>query len=199
MSEIVKICKNHGELTVDQVKFRADKNSYICKQCLSEYEKRRKRPEGHYENYVKEKSREWRQKNSDLVNERVKQDRQNNLERYRDYDRTKRNKDLEKSRYNDVLKKHKITSGEYLGMIDYHNNLCAICNKEETRKSRTEGNICRLVIDHCHKCEDNGYKGMDTIRGLLCHACNAGIGYFLDDINLLENAINYLQQHKHIE
>jgi Recombination endonuclease VII len=50
---------------------------------------------------------------------------------------------------------------------------CAICRE-----------IKRLVVDHCHR---SGQR-----RGLLCHKCNSGLGYFSDSKSLLMNAITYL-------
>lgn len=40
-------------------------------------------------------------------------------------------------------------------------------------------------IDHCHS--------TNLVRGVLCNLCNAGIGYFKDDVKRLESAIAYLQ------
>ena len=46
------------------------------------------------------------------------------------------------------------------------------------------GSIKKLHIDHCHKNK--------KFRGLLCNKCNAGIGFFEDNIQKLQNAISYL-------
>lgn len=51
---------------------------------------------------------------------------------------------------------------------------CDICHTTE-----------RLGIDHCH---DTG-----AVRGLLCQACNAGIGQFRDSRDLLAKASEYLE------
>jgi len=42
----------------------------------------------------------------------------------------------------------------------------------------------KLWLDHCHKSGE--------FRGWLCPSCNSGIGYFKDDVNLLNLAIKYL-------
>lgn len=55
------------------------------------------------------------------------------------------------------------------------NHACAICGRIMKDK---------LFIDHCHK--------TGKIRGLLCPTCNAGLGFFRDDPNLLKNAVMYL-------
>jgi hypothetical protein len=52
---------------------------------------------------------------------------------------------------------------------------CAICGG-------TSGK--RLSYDHCHR--------TGKFRGWLCTRCNAGIGFFKDDLVLLASAIRYL-------
>jgi hypothetical protein len=44
--------------------------------------------------------------------------------------------------------------------------------------------IHSIAIDHSHI--------TNHIRGLLCNKCNLGLGFFRDDLNLLQNAIDYL-------
>jgi len=73
---------------------------------------------------------------------------------------------------------------DYLQMLDEQNGCCAICGKEEVVDSKLN-KIRRLCIDHCHK--------TGLIRGLLCMKCNAGLGMFEDDINLLLDSIQYLK------
>lgn len=43
-----------------------------------------------------------------------------------------------------------------------------------------------LGVDHCHI--------TGKVRGLLCMKCNSAIGFFNDDINLLQLAIKYLKE-----
>ena len=43
-----------------------------------------------------------------------------------------------------------------------------------------------VAVDHCHK--------SGQIRGLLCNACNKGLGLFKDSPIILEKAIKYLNQ-----
>ena len=51
---------------------------------------------------------------------------------------------------------------------------CAICHQ-----------VFKLSLDHDHR--------TDEIRGLLCNPCNSGLGFFKDDLKLLEAAANYLR------
>lgn len=62
----------------------------------------------------------------------------------------------------------------YLEQINKQKGLCAICQRPMTK----------INIDHCHK--------TNKLRGLLCTACNVGLGNFQDSIPTLKKAIEYL-------
>ncbi len=191
MGEIVKRCKIHGDLTIDQI--RKDGLKFRCKQCR--LETNAKYREKNREALV-EKNMIYKAQNRDIVNAWNKQDRKENPEKYQKYEANYIAKHgREKMRKMEVARIHKLTIDEYDAMFIRQNHLCLICNKEETRVGRT-GEIMPLCVDHCHTCEDNGNY---AIRGLLCHNCNKGLGNFLDDIDLLQKAIEYLKQHKHLE
>lgn len=55
---------------------------------------------------------------------------------------------------------------------------CAICGVHQSELKK------RLSIDHDHKTK--------TIRGLLCGNCNLGIGLLNEEVQVLQNAILYL-------
>ncbi len=59
----------------------------------------------------------------------------------------------------------------------------------ELRANRPACQICGrkrlLVVDHDHV--------TGSIRGILCARCNLGIGYFVDNPQLLKNAASYLE------
>ena len=69
---------------------------------------------------------------------------------------------------------------DYNAMFEAQEGCCAICGRHQSELDKI------LVIDHNH---DTG-----EVRRLLCSACNAGIGMFQEDVNLLLNAIEYLRQ-----
>ena len=67
---------------------------------------------------------------------------------------------------------------DYELMVNNQNNLCAICKQPE----KFNGS---LAVDHCHESGD--------VRGLLCTNCNRGLGHFKDSVEVLNNAIKYLE------
>lgn len=79
------------------------------------------------------------------------------------------------SRRAELKRKYGITVSDYEGMYAKQEGRCAICKKAEEI----------LAIDHCH---DSG-----RVRGLLCKACNRGIGMLQDSPELLESAVRYLK------
>lgn len=90
----------------------------------------------------------------------------------------------DKRRNNELKNKYGITKEEYDAMLLSQNNKCKICNKEELSKGRS-GDIRKMAVDHCHE--------TNKIRGLLCAKCNKALGLLNDDIEVLNNAIKYLE------
>ena len=68
---------------------------------------------------------------------------------------------------------------DYAAMFEAQAQGCAICHAPEP-----EGQS--LHVDHDHDTGD--------VRGLLCFTCNAGIGMFAHDIELLSAAVVYLRR-----
>lgn len=87
-----------------------------------------------------------------------------------------------KDYYNELAIKQNygIEYADYLAMMEAQENKCAICGESP----RNDGRKKRLNIDHCHT--------TGAVRGLLCNACNRGLGFFRDNRDTLQNAINYL-------
>jgi hypothetical protein len=175
-----KICKKHGELTEDQIR-RYTRNrrgrselTFQCKLCHRETASQAR-------NLDRTKANEW-----------AREDRKNYPEKYAAQRKRRRLLKGSKIVQNEMLRRFKITLEQYEKMCEEQCNLCAICGKPETRKSRSKIILARLSIDHCHK---KSIDGKVHIRGLLCARCNLMIGYADDEIEKLQSAIEYLKKH----
>ena len=74
---------------------------------------------------------------------------------------------------------------EYDVMWNSQSGTCFICGQPEIVKSAL-GATRRLCVDHDHK--------TGKIRRLLCQKCNKVLGVIDDDIEYLENLIDYLKE-----
>jgi len=68
----------------------------------------------------------------------------------------------------------------YRELLKEQNGCCAICGRTEDETGK------KHAIDHDHS--------TDKVRGALCVGCNSGLGFFGDNIRLLQKAIEYLSQ-----
>ncbi len=68
---------------------------------------------------------------------------------------------------------------EMVQHVENHCGKCDICG------GAGDGRWGELNIDHCHDTND--------FRGMLCSNCNRALGYFKDNIELLEKAVQYLK------
>lgn len=74
----------------------------------------------------------------------------------------------------------------YEQMLIDQGEVCAICQRPETKTSH--GKLRPLSVDHDH---DTG-----IVRGLLCQSCNAALGLFEDDLDILSNAMTYIESYR---
>jgi hypothetical protein len=75
--------------------------------------------------------------------------------------------------------KYQLNPEHYEQMLKAQNGRCAICKTTDPG-----GRHNRWNIDHCHT--------TNKVRGLLCHCCNFGLGYFKDNQIILKQSIAYL-------
>ena len=113
------------------------------------------------------KSKAWREANK----ERAQANRKRHYEENKEHS-------LKYSRQYSLKRKFKITLEEYQQMEQNQGGVCAICGGVCTRK---------LAVDHDH--------ATGKVRGLLCNNCNRGLGHFKDNLENLQQAINYLKEH----
>lgn len=112
---------------------------------------------------------------------------------------------------------------EWKADAEYHANgdrlrgQCKICRTEQQRmtqytlssewyadKFESQGGACAickvtdvpLVIDHDHRCCPGKTSCGLCVRELLCRDCNLGLGYFDDDPERIQRAIEFLDRTK---
>lgn len=92
-------------------------------------------------------------------------------------------KGIESSRRSHLKRNYGISLEQYNDMLLIQDNKCMICKSEHTFDRYGV-----LAVDHCHSSGE--------IRGLLCFKCNTILGSVNDDVNILQEAINYLNKFK---
>lgn len=90
--------------------------------------------------------------------------------------KAKRNKTPISAREAQLRNKYGITNQVYIDLAVGQDHRCKLCcvKTEET-----------LHVDHCHE--------SGIVRGLLCRACNTGLGFFKDNVETLKRAIIYVE------
>src|SRR6267154_846109 len=176
MTDILEICKIH-QIPLSEV---GKKKILRCKNCSNEKKKIWASNNKNLIRLQKQRSRKRRY-------EWLLRDRKDNPEKYKEY--AKKGWGINGITYmkKNICNKYNITLQEYDDLILNQKNVCAICCKSETRKSSNSDNITRLSIDHCHK--------SGIVRALLCYRCNILLGKAKDSIELLKQAILYLEKH----
>jgi hypothetical protein len=84
------------------------------------------------------------------------------------------------------LAKYGLTLDQYNALLSAQSGVCAICANPETARDHRHSRVRSLVVDHCHK--------SGRVRGLLCGACNVGLGKLRDSADVLRAAIAYLER-----
>jgi hypothetical protein len=73
--------------------------------------------------------------------------------------------------------KYGLSLNEYYTLLHAQKEKCKICD-----------NKTKLLVDHCHV--------TGSVRGLICHACNTGIGMLKDNVEIVAEALRYLLKSK---
>lgn len=77
------------------------------------------------------------------------------------------------TRLQGIFSAHGIPIEESNALFKKSNGCCQICNIKT-----------KLYVDHNHI--------TGKVRGLLCQQCNSALGFLKEDINIMQNAINYI-------
>lgn len=94
-------------------------------------------------------------------------------------------KPVVRMRCRDLRRKYGITAKDYAKLWKAQDGLCAICRRPEVA-TLVDGQIQSLAVDHNH--------ATGEVRGLLCRACNIGLGMFQDDRGRMLDAVKYLMR-----
>lgn len=129
-------------------------------------------------------NREYYYKNKETILKRQKLYRPKYIEQAKEYMKEYNNSEEHKkkkagqSRRNHLSKNYGISVEEYNLLFEKQEGRCLICHKHQSELKRS------LYVDHNHESGE--------VRGLLCASCNFLLGCAKDDINILLEAIKYL-------
>lgn len=217
---IIKICRNHGELTKEKTVIKIIKNKeYLeCHECVKSY---------HLKSYKKQRLiHEKKLKNGGYEKELFKKNCKRHGELFphqiqirgkyskcrlcmniqsRNYEKNNKERCLElrKRRYwsnpkknseDRVLSKRKLTSEQYYKMFEDQNYLCKACKKIKgvpiSKSKNSTQGYNREVLVIDHCHISN------KVRGLLCFNCNTILGLCKENIDTLLNIIEYMKEFK---
>lgn len=108
------------------------------------------------------------------------------LERNREYHKRCKDRVAETKWKSRLLAKYRITLEEFSRMLDEQGGVCAICKRPASLPGRGQRRKRTFAGDHDHN--------TGAIRGVLCGNCNTALGQFCDSIDVLRNAIEYLEK-----
>jgi hypothetical protein len=103
-----------------------------------------------------------------------------------DYDRINWEVNKRRRQSQMMFRRVGITLDQYDVILASQNGVCAICGTAPIIIDTRNGEPRRLHVDHDHL--------TNSIRGILCHGCNTGMGGFHDSPKLLRDAANYLER-----
>ena len=82
----------------------------------------------------------------------------------------------QKMREQDLRQLYGLSAEDFAAILASQGHACAICEQPNPD-----------CVDHCH--------ATGRVRGILCRACNTGMGQFRDDVAVLLEAAKYLEEH----
>jgi hypothetical protein len=106
--------------------------------------------------------------------------RQRNRSDYNNYAAAWRAKNPEKQHASEIKRRYKLSIEQYNAMLVIQGMKCKICSKQHDHALKRG----RLYVDHDHQ--------TGAVRGLLCGACNSGLGYMKHNKEILIKALAYL-------
>jgi hypothetical protein len=186
-----KYCLKNKEKKKEYDKEYYLKNNEKVKEYQKKYRLKNKEKKKEYdkEYYLKnnEHFKEYYLKNKEKVKEYVKEYRLKNREKYLKYMRDWHQKpeNIGRNKNYKLIKRYNLTLEQFNDKLKNQNNKCTLCYTTFDEK------INKACVDHNHQ--------TGKIRDLLCSFCNSTLGLVKENINILNNMINYLNKHNSLE
>ena len=98
---------------------------------------------------------------------------------WRSKDPTRIRKSNKNARKNNLKRNFNLSLDDYNAMFQSQEGQCKICRTHQKDLKIS------LAVDHCHT--------TGKIRGLLCNKCNTALGLSGDNLEILQNMIDYLK------
>jgi hypothetical protein len=96
---------------------------------------------------------------------------------------------IEHRRDQDRAKRYNMTRPEFDALLAEQGGRCAICQTDDP------GTYHHWCVDHDHRCcPGRGQSCGRCVRGILCPACNKGIGLLGDNFETLRRAATYVER-----
>jgi Recombination endonuclease VII len=141
-------------------------------------------------------SKDYRLANLDKIKERsaryYREHREETLTRQQEYNKTHRDQHKRIARKCHLKMTYGLTPECYEEILDKQGRACAICKTTEPG-----GRFKEWSVDHDHACCAGRKSCGKCIRGLLCSACNQALGLFGDRLDVLKEAVTYLNSNFH--
>lgn len=173
-------CKK--EKDTSEFLLKNDKPYGNCKSCrVEKYLEKKEYNQNYYienKDKIRERGKRYVERNAETLKERRREAHIKKKEKWiaagdGTYEEIK-----EKQANKDLLRRYGISLECKNRLFELQGSVCAIC------KSPQNDRKVGLHADHDHTTNE--------IRGILCLKCNAGLGYFKDNVEILNNAIKYL-------
>lgn len=81
------------------------------------------------------------------------------------------------------LRLYDLAEGDFEKLVEAQGGKCGICDC--TAEHPRNHGLQSLAVDHCHR--------SGTVRGLLCHSCNTGIGKLDDNVQWIRKAALWIE------
>lgn len=129
---------------------------------------------------------EYRERHAEYSRTHRARNKEQNRERMKRWQNKNKGKWLRIRKNADLWKNYGITIGLRDLLFRQQGYKCAICGSMESGRKGAD-----FAVDHCHL--------TDQIRGILCHPCNAMLGYAKDNLETLRAAIKYIERFHELE